>query len=56
MWEHLADPLTTDESVSRIADLFSDPDGIEVLKGLSGGDVQSFIDMIDEVPFTLTSE
>ena len=51
MWKHLIDrPFTTDERVSLITDLFSDRDEIEVLKNLSGGDAQSFIDMVDEVP------
>ena len=43
-------PLTKDERVSLIADLFSDHDEIETLKGLNEGDAQSFIDVIDEVP------
>ena len=52
MWKHLADrPFTTDERVSIIADLFSDPDEIEALKDLSGSDAQSFVDMVDEVSF-----
>ena len=51
VWKHLTDrPLTTDERVSLIADLFTDRDKIEALKALSGGDAQSFIDVIDEVP------
>ena len=51
VWKHLiSSPLTTDERVSLIADLFSDRDEMEALKDLSGGDAQSFIDMIDEVP------
>ena len=51
MWKNLIDrPLTTDERVSLVADLFSDRDEIEALKDLSGGDAQSFIDVIDKVP------
>ena len=51
VWKHLTnDPLTTDERVSLIADLFSDRDEIDTLKALSGGDAQSVIDAIDEVP------
>ena len=51
VWKHLINrPLTTDERISLIADLFSDRDEMEALKDLSGGDAQSFIDMIDEVP------
>ena len=50
VWKHLMDrPLTTDERVSLIADLFSDRDEIESLKDLSSGDAQSFIDVIDGV-------
>ena len=49
-WKHLIDsPLTTDERVSLIAGLFSDRDETESLKGLGGGDAQSFIDVIHEV-------
>ena len=51
MWKNLIDrPLTTDERVSLIADLLSDPDEIEALKGLSRSDTQSFVDVLDEVP------
>ena len=52
MWKHLIDrPFTMDERISLITDLFSDRDEIEALKSLSGGDAQSFIDVMDEVPF-----
>ena len=52
VWKHLIDcPFTTDERVSLITDLFSDRDEIEALKGLGRGDAQSFIGVIDEVPF-----
>ena len=51
VWKHLIDrPLTTDERVSLMTDLFSDRDEIEALKNLSAGDARSFIDVIDEVP------
>ena len=50
MWKRLIDsPLTTDERVSLITDLFSDRDKIDTLKVLSGRDAQSVIDVIDEV-------
>ena len=50
VWKYLTDsPLTTDERVSLIVDLFSDRDEIEVLKALSWSDAQSVIDVIDEV-------
>ena len=50
VWRYLIDsPLTTDERVSLIADLFSDRDEIDALKALSGSDAQSVIDVIDEV-------
>ena len=51
VWEHLINsPLTTDERVSLIADLFSDRNEIDILKALSKSDAQSVIDVIDEVP------
>ena len=50
VWKHLIDsPLTTDECVTLIADLFSDHDKIDTLMALSGSDAQSVIDVIDEV-------
>ena len=50
-WKCLADrPLATGERISLIADLCSDRDKIEALKGLCGDDAQPVIDMIDEVP------
>ena len=50
VWKNLTDSrLTTDQRVSLIADLFSDPDEIDTLKALGGGDAQSVIDAIDEV-------
>ena len=51
VWKRLTDrPLTIDERVSLVADLCSDRSKIDAVKDLSGGDAQSFIDMIDEVP------
>jgi hypothetical protein len=42
VWKHLIDrPLTTDERISLITDLFSDQDEIKALKALSGSDAQS---------------
>ena len=50
VWKHLTDsPLTTDERVSLIADLFSDQGEIDALKALNGSDAQSVIDVIDKV-------
>ena len=50
VWKHLTDsPLTTDERVSLIADIFSDRDEIDTLKDLSGSEAQSVIDVMDEV-------
>ena len=50
VWKHLTDrPLTTNERVSLVVDLCSDLDEIEALKGLSRDDLQSIIDVIDEV-------
>ena len=50
VWKHLVDsPLTTDERVSLIADLFSGPDEIDTLKSLSESDAQSAVDVMDEV-------
>ena len=50
LWKHLVDlPFTKDERVSLIADLFYDSSEIEALKDLGGDDVQSFIDVVDEV-------
>ena len=57
VWKHLIDsPLTTDERVSLIADLFSNRGEIDSLKALSGSDAQSVIDVIDEVLVRFVSE
>ena len=50
VWKRLVNsPLTADERVSLIADLFSDRDEIDALKVLSMSDAQSVIDAIDKV-------
>ena len=50
VWKDLIDsPLTTDERVSLITDLFSNRDEIDSLEALSESDAQSVIDAIDEV-------
>lgn len=41
--------LTTDECISRITAVFADSDQVKMVKNLTGDDVQSFIDKIDEV-------
>ena len=38
-----------DKRGSLIATIFSDDNEVEIIKGLSGGDAQAFIDTIDEV-------
>ena len=43
-------PLASDEQISLITDIFSDPDEIEVVKRLYGDDAQTFVDVIDKVP------
>ena len=41
--------LSTDERVSLIMRIFSDPDEAEAAKRLCGDDAQSFVDVLDEV-------
>ena len=54
-WKRLiARPLTTHERTSMIKDIFSDRDEIEVVNRLCGDDARSFVDVIDEVPPTLS--
>ena len=49
-WKRLTDrPLTTDERVSLITNLFSDRIETEAVKRLRGGDAQSFVDVMDKV-------
>ena len=49
-WKRLVNrPLTKDERISLITDIFSDPEETEVVKRLRGDDAQSFVDVIDEV-------
>ena len=43
-------PLTADERISLIADIFSNRSETEAVKRLRGDDAQSFVDAIDEVP------
>ena len=50
VWKRLINsPLTTDERVSLITDLFSDPDETNTLKALSKSDAQSVINVMDGV-------
>ena len=50
VWKHLTDgPLTTDERISLIADLFSDRDAVGTHRALSESDAQSVVDVMDEV-------
>ena len=42
-------PLATYERVSLITDMLSDHDEAEAVQNLSGSDVQSFVDVVDEV-------
>ena len=42
-------PLTTDERVSLITDIFSNRDDTEVVKLASRDETQFFVDVIDEV-------
>ena len=50
LWKILIDlPFAKDQRVSLIEDLLSDRSEMEALKDLAGGDVQSFIDVVDEV-------
>ena len=49
-WKHLINrPLTTNERISLIMDIFSDRKEAETVKYLHGDDAQSFVDVIDEV-------
>ena len=49
-WKSLIDhPLTSEERITLIADIFSDRDEAEAVKRLHGDDAQSFVDIIDEV-------
>ena len=40
--------LSANERIDLIISVFSDRDEFEVLKYLSGGDAQAFVDVIDE--------
>lgn len=49
-WKRLVDhPPVTNECISLIEEIFSDPDETEAVKYLCGDDAQSFVDVIDEV-------
>ena len=54
-WKRLINsPLPLDGQISLIAEVLSDRDEIEVVKGLSGDEAQSFADVVDKVlPFSL---
>lgn len=55
-WERLINrPHTTDERISLITDIFSDPDQTEVIQDLRGDNAQSFIDVVDEVSPRISS-
>ena len=49
-------PLAKDERISLITDVFSDHDEIQAVGHLRGDDAQSFVNVIDEVFLTLTSQ
>ena len=49
-WKRMIElPLASDEQISLITDIFSDPDESEVVKCLRGNDAQSFVDVIEKV-------
>jgi len=49
-WKRLISHTSvTHERIPLIAEIFSDPDLVEMVGQLSGDDAQSFIDAIDEV-------
>ena len=54
-WKRLMNsPLPLDGQISLITEILSDPDETEVVKGLSGDEAQSFVDVVDKVlPFSL---
>ena len=48
-WERLIrSPLTTHERISLITDIFSNQDGVEVVRRLYGNDAQTFVDVTYE--------
>ena len=57
-WKRSVDsPLTTNKRISLVTAIFSDRNAAEVVKRLSRDDVQSFVDVIDEVlPHSSTQE
>ena len=49
-WKCLIDrPLTSDERISLITEIFSDRNEIEVVRNLRGRNAQSFVNVIHEV-------
>ena len=57
MWERLINrPLPTEESISLVEAIFSDPNETEAVKQLCGHDAQAFVDLIDKVLFRLPSQ
>ena len=49
-WKRLIDrPLTKDERIPLITNIFSDYDELEDVKRLYRDDAQSFVDVVDEV-------
>ena len=49
-WKRLTDrPLTKEDCVSLITDIFSDRSEIETVKRLRGDDAQTFVDVMDKV-------
>ena len=49
-WKRLIDhPLTSDERISLIKDIFSDRNETEIVRHLVGDCAQSFVDVIDQV-------
>ena len=51
-WKRLINSsLTSDERITLITHILSDRDETEVVEGLSEVDAQSFVDVVDKVPF-----
>lgn len=55
-WKRLISPtISANERIDLIISVFSDRDEFEVLKYLSGGDAQAFVDVIDEASINTIS-
>jgi hypothetical protein len=55
-WKRLIDrPLTSDQRISLITDIFSDRDETETVRQLRGDDAQSFVDVTEQVTPPLIS-